>query len=187
MDIGHERDADIVSKISESLPRTLKIVAAPVMTYDTFIRKFTFMRDRGRTFIDGEMEVSPSVQCRINPWEFRMSSLHTTRSWAAARSGISRRHIFLPAANTTRYSSAGLRICRELQEQGVLGRFSIDFYRLEKLSGWVHYAIEINLRKGGTTHPYLMLQFSDGWGVHMNKGLYMINGQTNYYFESWIM
>jgi hypothetical protein len=43
--------------------------------------------------------------------------------------------------------------------KGALGRFSVDFVSVERPEGWRHYAIEINLRKGGTTHTYQALQF----------------------------
>ena len=45
----------------------------------------------------------------------------------------------------------------------VIGRFAIDFISVREGDHWRHYAIEINLRKGGTTLPYLMLEFlTDG-------------------------
>ena len=31
------------------------------------------------------------------------------------------------------------------------------------MAGGTPYAIELNLRKGGTTHPFLTLQFFDRW------------------------
>ena len=48
--------------------------------------------------------------------------------------------------------------------EGVLGRFAVDFVVVRDAGGgWTPYAIEINLRKGGTTHPFLTLQFlTDG-------------------------
>ena len=52
-----------------------------------------------------------------------------------------------------------------LASEGVLGRFALDFVvvRAERGGGWDVYAIELNLRKGGTTHPFLTLQFlTDG-------------------------
>jgi hypothetical protein len=51
-----------------------------------------------------------------------------------------------------------------LAEAGVLGRFAIDFVVVRTAKGaWERYAIEVNLRKGGTTHPFLTLQFlTDG-------------------------
>jgi hypothetical protein len=48
-------------------------------------------------------------------------------------------------------------------EAGVLGRFAIDFLTAKQGDVWVPYAIEVNLRKGGTTHPFLTMQFiTDG-------------------------
>jgi hypothetical protein len=46
----------------------------------------------------------------------------------------------------------------------VLGRFAVDFVVVKDAAGsWSPYAIELNLRKGGTTHPFLTLQFlTDG-------------------------
>jgi hypothetical protein len=39
----------------------------------------------------------------------------------------------------------------------------VDFIVVRESAGWRHWAIEINLRKGGTTHPFQMLQYlSDG-------------------------
>src|SRR5690606_16165034 len=59
--------------------------------------------------------------------------------------------------------SMGLKAAEALMKKGVLGRFGIDFISVKEGDSWRHYAIEINLRKGGTTHPFLMLQFlTDG-------------------------
>ena len=45
----------------------------------------------------------------------------------------------------------------------MIGRFAVDFVTVRKNGGWEPYAIELNLRKGGTTHPFLTLQFlTDG-------------------------
>jgi hypothetical protein len=44
-----------------------------------------------------------------------------------------------------------------------MGRFALDFVVVRNEGGWQAYAIEVNLRKGGTTHPFLTLQFlTDG-------------------------
>jgi hypothetical protein len=53
---------------------------------------------------------------------------------------------------------------RHLAQLGVIGRFAVDFVTVRDDDGnWTPYAIELNLRKGGTTHPFLTLQFlTDG-------------------------
>ncbi len=46
-----------------------------------------------------------------------------------------------------------------LQERGALGRAAIDFVASCSRGGaWSVHAIEVNLRKGGTTHPYTVLR-----------------------------
>ena len=64
------------------------------------------------------------------------------------------------AAITAHAVKVGERLARE----GVIGRFAIDFVAVRTPDGaWDSYAIELNLRKGGTTHPFLTLQFlTDG-------------------------
>jgi hypothetical protein len=48
---------------------------------------------------------------------------------------------------------------RALAARGVLGRVSVDFAAAQDAGGrWVVRALEINLRKGGTTHPYTVLR-----------------------------
>ncbi|MEO6069329.1 MAG: peptide ligase PGM1-related protein, partial [Chitinophagaceae bacterium] len=79
----------------------------------------------------------------------------------------------------------GFQIAEELKRNGVLGRFAIDFISVKEPEGWKHYALEINLRKGGTTHPYLMLQFlTDGDYDKEKANYFTANGQTRYYFFS---
>jgi hypothetical protein len=46
-------------------------------------------------------------------------------------------------------TSPATKIAKQLVSYGVLGRFSIDFISVKEKDQWKHYAIEINLRKGG--------------------------------------
>lgn len=47
----------------------------------------------------------------------------------------------------------------QLARRGALGRFSVDFVASADETGdWRIHALEINLRKGGTTHPYSALR-----------------------------
>jgi hypothetical protein len=55
------------------------------------------------------------------------------------------------------------KIGRRLAREGVIGRFALDFVVVRTARGWKHFALEINVRKGGTTHPCLTLQLlTDG-------------------------
>ncbi len=60
------------------------------------------------------------------------------------------------AARLAEYASA---VGSELSQRGVIGRASVDFAAaLDATGAWRLFALEMNLRKGGTTHPYAVLR-----------------------------
>jgi hypothetical protein len=73
-----------------------------------------------------------------------------------------------------------------LAAKGALGRFGVDVVSVrDEAGGWRHSAIEINLRKGGTTHPYDMLEFLTDGAYDAATGLYRTpSGQPLYYLAS---
>ncbi len=79
-----------------------------------------------------------------------------------------------PARSTYRVAlqDAAVQVAKELRDRGVLGRFSVDFVATRQGRTWRTYAIEINLRKGGTTHPFLMLDFLTGGSYQRRTGVY---------------
>jgi hypothetical protein len=114
----------------------------------------------------GGLEIrSPSVQLRVTPLgEVELLSTHD--QLLGGPSGQTYLGCRFPAdfgyarAITQEAAKIGERLARE----GVLGRFAVDFVVVRDRQGaWTPYAIELNLRKGGTTHPFLTLQFlTDG-------------------------
>ena len=52
----------------------------------------------------------------------------------------------------------GRRIGEALARQGAVGRFALDFAAVRSGGAWTVSGPEINLRKGGTTHPYACLR-----------------------------
>ena len=108
---------------------------------------------------------SPSVQLRVTPLG-DVELLSTHDQLLGGPSGQSYLGCRFPAdtAYARGITAEASKIGALLAEQGVLGRFAIDFVVVRDASGaWTPYAIELNLRKGGTTHPFLTLQFlTDG-------------------------
>lgn len=178
-------DEVLESIIKLKLPLYLKIVAGN-MSYKKYMEKFISLGGIAEEFIEGHIKESPSVQCRINPiGESDIISTHD--QVLGGESG----QVFLggsfPANReyTAEIACMAKLISEELQREGVLGRFSIDFISVKHDLGWKHYAIEINLRKGGTTHPFLMLQFLTGGKFMWDLGVYrMLNGGERSYFTS---
>ena len=52
---------------------------------------------------------------------------------------------------------------RRLAREGVIGRAAVDFAAVRRDGHWEPYALEINLRSGGTTHPlFALTSLTDG-------------------------
>ena len=67
----------------------------------------------------------------------------------------------------------------------MIGRFAIDFMMTRNDDSWQEHAIELNLRKGGTTHPFLTLQFlTDGHYDETSGHFVAPSGQRKFYVAS---
>jgi hypothetical protein len=115
--------------------------------------------------IAGEEIRSPSVQLRVTPLgELELLSTHD--QMLGGPSGQSYLGARFPAdpAYAPAITREAAKIGARLAAEGVIGRFALDFVVVRQTDGsWDPHAIEVNLRKGGTTHPFLTLQFlTDG-------------------------
>lgn len=171
--------------IHANLHNAMKPVA-PGLSIERFIEKFVVMEGIVEAFIEGEEKVSPSVQCRINPLgEIDIVSTHDQVLSGENEQVFIGAHF--PADVNYRAEIAVLAksIAEVLKIAGVIGRFSIDFVSAKENGVWKHYAIEINLRKGGTTHPFLMLQYLTNGTYDEATGIFETpNKQQLYYFAS---
>lgn len=75
---------------------------------------------------------------------------------------------------------AGRRIARVLSDRGVIGSFGIDFV-IAPGDPPVPYLTEINLRMGGTTHPFLMTEFVTGGAYDEATGELVVGGRAKHY------
>lgn len=177
--------ADWKQWIQEELNNCLKIVADE-LSCDAFFAKFSQMGGIVEAFVEGDIKESPSVQCRIDPDGFcRVVSTHD--QLLGGEGGQVFLGAYFPAHPdyAVPIGAMGKKVAEALQQRGVLGRFAVDFISVLEGDEWKHYAIEINLRKGGTTHPLLMLQFLTDGAYDPEKGLYYTaGGQPRYYFSS---
>jgi hypothetical protein len=134
------------------------------MTWEAYRDKLGQMGAVVEEFVEGRETRSPSAQFRVDP-EGGLEAVSTHDQVLGGPTG----QIFLgcrfPADGAYRLAvqAEGFRVAEALRRRGVLGRFGIDFVSVRDGDAWRHYALEVNLRKGGTTHPFLMLQFlTDG-------------------------
>ncbi|CAN5523069.1 peptide ligase PGM1-related protein [soil metagenome] len=178
---------DMLEKnIAESLSQQLKPVAKDVSQH-LFFEKFKEMGGIVEVFLDGDLKKSPSVQCVISPTK-QIEIVSTHDQLLGGDDGQIFIGAIFPADESYSISLAaeGKKIAQTLAGKGALGRFAIDFISVKQDDGsWKHYAIEINLRKGGTTHPFLMLQFLTDGKYNADTGEYITaGGNKRFYFAS---
>jgi hypothetical protein len=110
--------------------------------------------------ITGTRFTSPSAQADIRP-SGEVVVLATHEQVLGGESGQVYLGCRFPAdpAYAPRLATAARAVGELLARRGALGRFSVDFVAAaDEIGDWRIHALEINLRKGGTTHPYTHLR-----------------------------
>jgi PGM1 C-terminal domain len=145
--------------IDAHLPLNLAFEAGD-MRWDRFAAKIAGTGGIVEEWIACDGVRSPSVQLRITPVG-ALEVISTHDQILGGPSGQVFQACTFPAdrAYAQQVQSLALRVGEVLKSRGVLGRFGVDFVSVPVEDGWQHYAIEINLRKGGTTHTFQMLQY----------------------------
>ncbi|MBX2864708.1 MAG: carboxylate-amine ligase [Leptolyngbyaceae cyanobacterium MAG.088] len=137
---------------------------AATETWPHFCDRITRLGAIVEAFIEGENKRSPSVQGRVTP-RGKVEILSTHDQILGGPSG----QIYLgcrfpaDAAYRLQLQELGLKVGQYLAQKGVLERYGVDFVAVPHQSdtgetSWDLHAIEINLRKGGTTHPFMTLK-----------------------------
>ena len=178
------RGADLRDWIRQRLP-ALRF-EAPGEHWEHYHAKFQQMQGVVESFVEGVEKRSPSSQNRVNARGEAMA-ISTHDQVLGGPSG----QVFLgctfPADDAYRLQiqEAGLRVAEALAGKGVIGRFATDFVSVKEDGEWRHHAIEVNLRKGGTTHPFLTLRFLTDGSYNLDDGLfYSQTGRPKYYYAS---
>ncbi|TDC10487.1 ATP-grasp domain-containing protein [Nonomuraea longispora] len=88
-----------------------------------------------------------------------------------------------PAAEEYRaeVGASAARIATTLAEQGVVGVFGMDFFALKADAGYAALLCEINLRIGGTTHPFGAAMLTTGAAYDPATGRLMSADQPKFY------
>jgi len=166
--------------------QTMKIEYAGT-SYAHFVAK---LQQRGGVVeerIIGDDVRSPSVQLRITPSrDVELLSTHdqvlggpTGQLYLGCRFPADRGYARLISEEAT-------KVGRRLASEGVIGRFAVDFLVVRSNDGpWESFAIELNLRKGGTTHPFLTLEYLTDGQYDPRTGDFQIpHGGKRYYVSS---
>jgi hypothetical protein len=156
-------------------------------TYAHFVTKLEQCGGVVEERIVGDDVRSPSAQLRISPsGDVELLSTHdqvlggpTGQLYVGCR---------FPAdpGYAPLISSEAIKVGRRLASEGVIGRFAVDFLVVRSNDGpWESYAIELNLRKGGTTHPFLTLEYLTDGQYDADTGDFQTpHGGKRYYVAS---
>lgn len=127
--------------------------------------------------ITGEQFRSPSVQLRVGPvGEIDVLSTHDQVLGGPNEGQFMGARFPAAPGYAGALAEAGRKIAERLVEKGVLGRFAVDFATVRRREGWEVYALEINLRCGGTTHPFMALQTLTEGSYDDRHGLFVVPG-----------
>ncbi len=130
---------------------------------------------------------SPSVQLRITPHgQVELLSTHDQILGGASGQVFVGSRFPADPGYATQISSSASKVGQVLASKGVIGRFAIDYVVVGRGDGtWDDYAIEINLRKGGTTHPFLTLQFLTDGTYESERAVFVApDGNEKHYVAS---
>jgi hypothetical protein len=156
-------------------------------TYDSYMKKLQERKGIVEERILGEEFRSPSVQLRVTPLG-KVDLLSSHDQLLGGPSGQSYLGCVFPAdtAYASLITTEAMKVGRRLAKQGVIGRFALDFVVVRSNhKTWEPYAIEINLRKGGTTHPFLTLQFLTDGTYNPETGVFTApTGQQKFFVAS---
>jgi PGM1 C-terminal domain len=178
----HDRVAALLEQF-----KTLRFEAKSE-TWENYSSRIPELGAIAEAFIEGEEKRSPSVQGRVTPiGEVEILSTHD--QILGGPSGQIYLGCRFPADEAYRMQlqEFGLRVGKSLAEKGVLERFGVDFVvvRDPKTNNWDFQAIEINLRKGGTTHPFMTLKFLTNGRYDLPSGsFYSQQGRAKYYMAT---
>jgi len=159
--------------------------SVPTETPEAYFDKFARMGGIVEEFLEAKEKHSPSSQHRISPHE-ESTAISTHDQILGGPSGQVFMGCSFPAHDDYRLKvqEAGQTIATVLARYGVVSRFAVDYlvYRDDPHGEWKVTALEINLRMGGTTHPFLALQFLTGGSIDPETGLFLSpTGHAKYY------
>lgn len=183
LEAGSQPEA--VRRVLEGLPRRLRLPGGG--TPEHYLQ--TFRRQGGvvEVLTEGRRREAPTLQLYLTPLgEVLLDSTHDQIMGGPGQMNFL--GCRFPARPELRAGlhGAGLTLGRHLAGLGVVGPLSIDFLALPGRGGtWRLNALEINLRRGGTTHSLQALRFLTGGRYHPEDGgFHLATGEKRYYIAT---
>lgn len=172
----------IVTKDDRSLVSCPTSFSASDESWTTFAEKIA---ERGAVieeFIEDRPLHSPSALARITPGG-AYDVVATHEQVLGGPNGDVYQGCRFPARQEYRaeLNAHAERIAEVLAGRGVVGLFGIDFFAVKTDGGYRTLLCEINLRIGGTTHPFGAAILTTGASYDPQTGLLMRDGRPKHY------
>ena len=183
---GQKSESETKSRLRQQLEKMSFQGAGE--TWATFSSRIPELGAIVEAFVEGEVKRSPSVQGYIRPsGEVEIISTHD--QILGGVDGQVYEGCYFPADADYRYQlqELGLKVGEVLAAKGAIERYSVDFIAVQKArtKTWDIQAIEINLRKGGTTHPFMTLRLLTNGRFDYDTGRFFSQqNQEKYYIAT---
>lgn len=157
-------------------------------TWETFAARIPELGVIVEAFIEGEVKRSPSVQGYIRPsGEVEIVSTHDQILGGADGQVYEGCYFPADADYRLKLQELGLKVGEVLAAKGAIERYGVDFVVVQdsQTKQWDIQAIEINLRKGGTTHPFMTLRLLTNGSFDYDTGKFLSQqNQEKYYIAT---
>jgi hypothetical protein len=161
--------------------------SVPTETPSRYLGKFTDMGGIVEEFLEYPESASPSAQLRIDPHgEVVLLSTHDQILGGLSQQVYQGCRFPAQEAYRRQVQSDARHVGAVLARKGVVSRFGVDFFVGHRPGEgpWEVFALEINLRIGGTTHPFLALQFLTGGRLDPESGAFLSPGGLPKFYRS---
>lgn len=159
-------------------------------TWEHFSERIPELGAIVEAFIEGEEKRSPSFQGYIAP-NGEVEALSTHDQILGGPDGQIYLGCQFPADRAYRLQlqELGMEVGKALAKKGAMERYGVDFVAVRRPDSqppvWDLSAIEINLRKGGTTHPFMTLKLlTNGYYDSATGSFFSQHDQEKYYIAS---
>ena len=156
-------------------------------SWEPFRHKLGEMGGIVEEYLEGGEIRSPSAQMRIDP-DGSVKLISTHDQVLGGSTGQSYQGCRFPADDAYRglIQAEAMKIGRVLCDRGASARFAVDFVVRRDGPGdpWRSSAIEVNLRMGGTTPPFMALEFLTAGRLDPESGRYISRGRAKYYYAT---
>lgn len=181
-DFLKENDIEIsINTNVEKLAQTIKKNFKQYLSFQqsgeesvSYIRKFNKLGGIVELFIDGNIKFSPSVQVSISASN-QASIVSTHEQILGGPDKQKYLGCSFPSLPSHRklITSEAKKVADWMAKKGMIGHFGIDFIvvKNENSNKIKTYPIEINLRKGGTTHPFRIAYYLTRARYNNKEGL----------------